>query len=269
MYKIEIRHHNLWHWDVCRSYVKKKPVTFVVDADDDVVTFVIERNQLHVLWHLWRTSSWKGINLAESRYWYLWKQKKLFLHHFLLVRHTPECVITARDSDLNHLWSKNNNYWQITQAGITREQLCVCHRTWYWPAVHVPKSRSPTGCQRSWLSTRPISTILDHWENQGEWIRLLQSLQVGVNRWFELLISHCRKNQFLIIRIFYVTLMRQNNHLIGSIKILLWSYVLLIHGNIILKYLNTRIIGGNHAVHHVMRGLHFVNILVVSTNSND
>ena len=39
----------------------------------------------------------------------------------------------------------------------------------------------------------PISIILDHGENQGERVRLLQSLHVGVNRWFELLISHCRK----------------------------------------------------------------------------
>ena len=66
----------------------------------------------------------------------------------------------------------------------------------------------------------------------------------------------------MMLCIFYVTLLRQNNHLISSIKILHWSYVLGIHGNITLKYSNARIKGGNHAVHHVMRGLHFPNIFM-------
>ena len=49
-------------FDVCRSHVKKlfdvcRYLTFVVDVEIDVVTFVVERRQLRVLWHLWRLSS--------------------------------------------------------------------------------------------------------------------------------------------------------------------------------------------------------------------
>ena len=53
-YKTKIRHHNSKHCDLCRSYVKKpcdvcRYLTLVVDADDDIVTFVVGRRQLHVL----------------------------------------------------------------------------------------------------------------------------------------------------------------------------------------------------------------------------
>ena len=66
-YITKIRHHNSKHCDACRSYVKKPCdfchyLTFVVHADDDVVTFVVGRRQLHVLWHLWRLSSRQGFS---------------------------------------------------------------------------------------------------------------------------------------------------------------------------------------------------------------
>ena len=146
---------------------------------------------------------------------------------------------------------------------IPEQQLLTNHIGWHhtWAITCMPQDTilacdtcfKKQDCNR--LSTRPISTILDHGEKQGEWVRLLQSLQVesASSQWYW-------KFNAMMLRIFYVTLLRQNNHLISSIKILHWSYVLIIHGDIILKYSNTRIKGGNHAVHHVMRGLHFPNI---------
>ena len=49
-------------YDVCCSYLKNlydicRYLRFVVDVEIDVVTFVVEKRQLRVLWHLWRLSS--------------------------------------------------------------------------------------------------------------------------------------------------------------------------------------------------------------------
>ena len=49
-------------FDVCRSYLKNlydvcRFLTFVVVVEIGVVTFVVEKRQLRVLWHLWRLSS--------------------------------------------------------------------------------------------------------------------------------------------------------------------------------------------------------------------
>ena len=143
MYKTKTRHHNSKHCDIVMFFVLmlKNPVafvvsTFVVDADDDVVTFVVERRQLHVLWHLssrHRPKNLFGVDLH-------WREPPLVLHNVdiysIIILHHSSLATLIHANTLVSETCYSPKYWWITMISymlwLSATRFLSWDVIWFW-----------------------------------------------------------------------------------------------------------------------------------------
>ena len=118
-------------------------MTFVVDADDDVVTFVVERRQLHVLWHLWRLSSrHRPKNLFGVD---LHCEPPLALHnvdiYIIIILHYSSSATLIHANTLVSESCYSPKYWWITMLSymlwLSATRFLSWDVIWFWIGLRI------------------------------------------------------------------------------------------------------------------------------------